>query len=186
MKRQGLCGEICFPNTCIPLILFTLQHHLKQKALRHFFHHHHHHVPERLGVFPVPWSSRWSWSLRLFLGRPMFLRPFGLYCSACFGSLFVPILCTCFKYIYIYIYRDSTLRPYELRRWMGQGAQSRAIRYFNSLYPQNMPLEVLLVPCFEYSETRGHFDTRYVQCYIWTTQVCSTKNKNIPVFTFLL
>jgi len=50
-------------------------------------HHHHHHVPEGLGVFPVPWSSRWSWFLHLFLGRPMFLRPFGLYCSACFGSL---------------------------------------------------------------------------------------------------
>jgi hypothetical protein len=55
-------------------------------------HHHHHHVPEGLGVFPVPWCSRWSWSLHLFLGRPMFLRPFGLYCSACFGSLFVSIL----------------------------------------------------------------------------------------------
>jgi len=27
-------------------------------------HHHHHHVPEGLGVFPVPWSSRWSWSLQ--------------------------------------------------------------------------------------------------------------------------
>ena len=58
-------------------------------------HHHHQHVPERLGVFPVPWSSIWSWSLHLFLGHPMFLRPFGLYCSACFGSLFVSILCTC-------------------------------------------------------------------------------------------
>ena len=50
-------------------------------------HYHHHHVPEGLGMFPVPWSSRWSWSLHLFLGRPMFLRPFGLYCSACFCSL---------------------------------------------------------------------------------------------------
>ena len=46
-------------------------------------------------MFPVPWSSRWSWSLHLFLGRPMFLRPFRLYCSACFGSLFVSSLCTC-------------------------------------------------------------------------------------------
>ena len=55
---------------------------------------HHHHVPEGLGVFPFPWSSRWSWSLHLFLGRRMFLRPFGLYCSACFGSLFVSILWT--------------------------------------------------------------------------------------------
>ena len=58
-------------------------------------HHHHHHVPEGLGMYPVPWSSRWSWSLHLFLGRPMFLLPFGLYCSACFGSLFVSSLCTC-------------------------------------------------------------------------------------------
>ena len=66
-----------------------------------FHHHHHHHVPEGLGVFPVPWSSRWSWSLHLFLGRPMFLRPFGLYCSACFGSLFVSILCTCRSHCFI-------------------------------------------------------------------------------------
>jgi hypothetical protein len=57
--------------------------------------YHHHHVPEGLGVFPVPWSSICSWSLHLFLGRPIFLLPFGLYCSACFGSLFVSILCTC-------------------------------------------------------------------------------------------
>ena len=60
-------------------------------------HHHHHHVPEGLGVFPVPWSSRWDWSLHLFLGRPLFLRPFGLYCSTCFGSLSVSILCTCYN-----------------------------------------------------------------------------------------
>ena len=46
----------------------------------------HHHVHEGLGVFPVPRSSRCSWSLHLFLGHPTFLRPFGLYCSACFGS----------------------------------------------------------------------------------------------------
>ena len=46
-------------------------------------------------MFPVPWSSKWNWSLHLFLGRPMFLRPFGLYCNACFGNLFVSILCTC-------------------------------------------------------------------------------------------
>jgi hypothetical protein len=61
----------------------------------HHHHHHHDHVREVLGVFPVPWSSRGSWSLHLFLGRPMFLRPFGLYCSACFGILSVPIPCTC-------------------------------------------------------------------------------------------
>ena len=57
-------------------------------------YHHHHNVPEGLGVFLVLWSSRWSWSLHLFLGRPMFLRAVGLYCNACFGSLFVSMFCT--------------------------------------------------------------------------------------------
>jgi len=67
-------------------------------------HHHHHHVPEGLGVFPVPWSSRWSWSLHLFLGRPMVIRPFGLYCSACFGSLFVSIFATCCSHFFWYYF----------------------------------------------------------------------------------
>ena len=72
--------------------------------------HHHDHVPEGLGVFPIPWSSRWSWSLHLFLGRPMFLRlvvyivvlvlvvclcPSSVHVVATFGSMFVSILCTC-------------------------------------------------------------------------------------------
>ena len=52
----------------------------------YFSHYHHHHVHECLGVFPVLWSSRWSWSLHLFHGRPMLLRLFGLYCSACRGQ----------------------------------------------------------------------------------------------------
>jgi len=69
-------------------IWFTAVYVLISHYHHHHHHHHHHHVPEGLGVFPVPWSSRWSWSLHLFLGRPMFLRPFGLYCSACFGILF--------------------------------------------------------------------------------------------------
>jgi hypothetical protein len=62
--------------------------------------HHHQHVLEWLGMFPLPWSSKWSWSLHLFLGLPMFFRPFGLYCSACFGSLFVSILCTCCSHFF--------------------------------------------------------------------------------------
>jgi hypothetical protein len=49
-------------------------------------------------VFTIPWSSRWSWSLHLFLGRPMFLRSFGWYCSAFFGIIFVSILCTCYSH----------------------------------------------------------------------------------------
>ena len=67
-------------------------------------HHHHHHVHEGLGVFPVPWSSKWNWSLHLFLGRPMSLRPFGLYCNACFGILFVSILCTFCSHFFWYCF----------------------------------------------------------------------------------
>jgi hypothetical protein len=37
---------------------------------------------EVLGVVPVLYPSRWSWSFHLFLGRPMLLFPFGLYFSA--------------------------------------------------------------------------------------------------------
>ena len=75
----------------------------------YFDYHHHHHVPEGLGVFPVPWSTRWSWSLHLFFGRPMFLRPFGLYCSACFGGLFVSILCTCCNHFCWYCFVFFTM-----------------------------------------------------------------------------
>ena len=60
-------------------------------------------------MFPVPWSSRRSWSLHLFLGRPMFLHPFVLYCSACFGSLFVSILCTCCSYFSWYSFISFTM-----------------------------------------------------------------------------
>jgi len=47
--------------------------------------------------------------LHLFLGRPMFLRPFGLYCSACFGSLFVSILCTCCSHFFWYCFISFTM-----------------------------------------------------------------------------
>jgi len=69
-----------------------------------YHHHHHHHVHEGLGVFPFPWSSKWSWSLHLFFGRPMFLRPFGLYCSAWFGILFLSILCTCCSHLFLVLF----------------------------------------------------------------------------------
>ena len=72
-------------------------------------HHHHHHVHEGLGVFPVPWSSICSWSLHLFLRRPTFLRPFGVYCSASFGSLFVSILYTCCSHFLWYCFISSTM-----------------------------------------------------------------------------
>ena len=80
----------------------------KHTQRRWYSYTHHHHVPEGLGVFPVPWSSRWIWSPHLYLGRPMFLRPFGLYCSACFGSLFVSILCTCCSHFFWYCFISFT------------------------------------------------------------------------------
>ena len=93
---MGLRFQEIFCETCFPSWFSALQNISYINTVHSVvYHHHRHHVLEGLGVFPVPWSSRWSWSLQLFLGRPMFLRPFGLYCSARFGSLFVSILCTC-------------------------------------------------------------------------------------------
>jgi len=65
-----------------------------------------------LGVFLVRWSSRWSWSVHLFLGRPMFLRPLGSYCSTWFGSLFVSILCTCCGHFFWYCFISFTVLPF--------------------------------------------------------------------------
>jgi len=39
----------------------------------------------------------------------MFLCPFGLYCSACFGILFVSILCTCCSHFFWYCFISSTM-----------------------------------------------------------------------------
>ena len=73
------------------------------------YYHHHHHVPEGIDVFPVPWSSKWSWSLYPFFGRPMFRLTSGLYFSACLGSLFVSILCTCCSHFFWYCFISSTM-----------------------------------------------------------------------------
>jgi len=88
----------------------TLVNDIK-KNCRVDHHHYHHHVHERLGVFLVPWSSKWNWSLHLFLGRFMFLLPFGLYRSVCFGILFVSILCMCCTYLSWYCFIFFTIFP---------------------------------------------------------------------------
>ena len=107
-------------------------------------HHHHHHVHEGLGVFPVPWSSRWSWSLHLFLGRPMFLRPFGLYCSACFGSLFMSIIWTCCSHFSWYCFISFTMfcaPVFSLIHWFFPLSSFVIPRYdhFKLNYLQNSP-----------------------------------------------
>ena len=79
-------------------------------TLMMFCHHHHHHVQEGIGLIPVSCkSSKWNWSLHLLLGRPMCLRPFGLYCSACFGILFVSILCMCCSHFSCYCFISFTI-----------------------------------------------------------------------------
>ena len=50
----------------------------------------------------------------------MFLRPFGLYCSACFGSLFVSIFCTCCGQFSWYCFISFTMfcaPVYSLVHW---------------------------------------------------------------------
>jgi len=92
-----------------------------RRIQRDHHHHHHHHVHEGLGVFPVPWSSKWNWSLHLFLGRPMFLRPFGLYRNACFRILFVSILCTCCSHFSWYCFISFTIfcaPVFPLMHWL--------------------------------------------------------------------
>ena len=105
VRYDQKCKLVFMQNTRYPCLIL-----MKLEFSRHIFKNtHHHHVPEGLAVFPVPWSSRWSWSLHLFLGRPMFLRPFGLYCGAYFGSLFVSILCTCCSHFFWYCFISFTM-----------------------------------------------------------------------------
>jgi hypothetical protein len=69
--------------------------------------HHHHHVHEVLGCVSCSLILKMI-LVHLFLGRPMFFRPFGLYCCACFGILFVSILCTCCIYFFWYCFLSFT------------------------------------------------------------------------------
>ena len=104
MVVEAVCTDGCEIHSCNPLYCSYI----------------HHHVHEGLGVFPAPSSSKWSWSLRLFFGRPMFLRPFGLYCSVCFGILLVSILCTCCSHLvwYCFIYFTKICAPvFSLIHW---------------------------------------------------------------------
>jgi len=103
----------------------------------HQHHHHHHHVHEGIGMFPVPWSSRQSWSLHLFLGRPMFLLPFGLYCRACFAILFVSILCMCCCHFSWYCFISFTICAlvFPLMHWFFSVSSfvipSKCLKIFN-------------------------------------------------------
>ena len=69
---------------------FTKSKNKIMTMAQYFHHHHHQHVHEGLGVFPGPWSSKWSWSLHLFFGRPMFLRL--LVCILVLFSFMIPCI----------------------------------------------------------------------------------------------
>ena len=101
LLRQAECCRL--PPSLLLQCFFNYHHH------HHHHHHHHVHVHKGVGVFPVPWSSKWNMSLHLFLGRPMFLRPFGLYCNACLGIPFVSILCMCCSHFSCYCFISFTI-----------------------------------------------------------------------------
>jgi len=112
VKRQRKKASITkCPYTVPGLDKFhvSTNYSFKVKRINYSNFNHHHHVPEGLGVFSVPWSSKWSRSLRLFLGHPTFLRPFGLYRNACFGILFVSILCMCCSHFFWHCFISSTM-----------------------------------------------------------------------------
>jgi len=65
-------------------------------------------------------TSKWNWSLHLFLGRPMCLRPFGLYCSTCLGVLFLSNLCMCCSHLSWYSFISFTIFSvpvFSLKHW---------------------------------------------------------------------
>jgi len=99
-----LINRIIFKLMCFRQIWLCMQNILHVNLF-----HYHYHVHEGLDVFPVPWSSRWIWSLHLFLSRPMFLRRFDWYFNACFGILFVSILCTCYSHFTWYCFISFTV-----------------------------------------------------------------------------
>jgi len=89
-----------------------------------------------LGVFPVPWSSRWSWFLHLFLGRLMFfvllvyivvlvlvvcLCPSSAHDVATFsGTILFPLQCSVLPYFCL-IHRFFSLSSFvstELHLWV--------------------------------------------------------------------
>jgi hypothetical protein len=76
-------------------------------------------------VHPVPCSSKWSWSLHLFLGRPTFLRPLRLYCSACFGILFVSQLC-----ILIFIKNCVLIFIFLIPNWKTENSAPNDSKHF--------------------------------------------------------
>jgi hypothetical protein len=130
--RKPTITEVSDYFKCTQLIC-----HRKSSHVRIFITFYHHHVHKGLGVFPVPWSSRWIWSLYLFLGRPLFLRPFGLHRSACFGTLFVSVLCTCNSHFswYSFIFFTIFCAPvFSLIHWFFPLSSfvipSKCLKYF--------------------------------------------------------
>jgi hypothetical protein len=98
-----------------------------------FYHHyHHHHVHEWLGVFPVPWSSKWNWSLHLFLGRSMFFVLLVYIVTLVLVSCLCPSAVrdvatfpgTVLFILYIFLPQNSS---FWLQRWKGASNKKRNI-----------------------------------------------------------
>jgi hypothetical protein len=154
--RQSTCLRTS-TKSVFPRVIFKITKYSAEffSGSNHHHHHHHHHVQEGLDVFRVPWSSKWNWSFHLFLGRPMWLRLFGLYCNACLVMLFVSILCMCcshfswYCFIFFIIFCASV---FSLVHWFlflsGLKSKFYTDTIFINLYPANVENkgELLIMP----------------------------------------
>ena len=120
----------------------------------------------RVRRFAVPWSSRWSWTLHLFLGLPIFLRPFGLYCSACFGSLFVSILCTCCSHFFWYSTKRKVINLLYEVKFVSSTAQSEHFEHHEHNGSFNLT-NLILCLHLNYTQNRDWF-SHYV--ILWMKQ----------------
>ena len=89
----------------------TQNHILYAKSIfyHHHHHHHHHHIQEGLGLIPVPCILKMKLVPPSLPRSSYVLRPFGLYCSACLGILFVSILCMCCSHFSWYCFISFTI-----------------------------------------------------------------------------
>jgi len=110
---------VVMPNSCSEQLCHNQDVHIVRKCFNcvdlesqlkeTHHHHHHHHVPEGLGLIPVPCILKMK-LVPLSLPQSSYVSSsFGLYCSACFGILFVSILCMCCSHFSWYCFISFTI-----------------------------------------------------------------------------
>jgi hypothetical protein len=179
---DNLHEDVCMYVTWCRWSLLRMRNFTEKKLKRkstHLYHHHLRHVHEVLGLFPVPWSSVWCWSLHLFLGRPLFLRPFGLYCSPCFGILFVSIPCTCCSHFSWYCSVSFTMLcapVFSPIHW-------HTHLYVHKFYLENRAVYEIIKK--KYCITR-QITVRCVRTACWTPEATNTHTEYVILIAFSL